>query len=62
MAYIPPYLVREGWPAPPVVGRRRTQDDVAVCYECGKDIDDPPTRLDSHEFCSRACMDAWVRR
>lgn len=62
MSYIPPYLVRELYPAPPPTSHRRTQDEIAVCYECGQDIDAQPVRLDSHEFCSRECLDAWVRR
>lgn len=44
-------------------GPRRTQDDVARCYECGQDIDDDrPFLFDGRTFCSRAHLDAWVRR
>lgn len=45
----------------PSAGHRRTRDDVARCYYCGEDTDARPS-LDGHTFCSRACLDAWVRR
>lgn len=32
-----------------------------ACYECGDDADEP-VYFDAHFFCSRACLDAWVRR
>ena len=34
----------------------------ARCYCCGEDIEDRSVLFDGHEFCSRGCMDTWVRR
>lgn len=35
----------------------------ACCYNCGEDIDEQPViSPDRHTFCSRQCLDAWVRR
>jgi hypothetical protein len=41
-------------------GPRR--EEPAICYECGQPLEDDPVQIDGHQFCSRACLDVWIRR